>query len=111
VEKGQPVILINLKIQIKPERRDDWLTNIKRYTDAVREEPGNLSFDCYESLDSPNEFSIIEGFASGAAGEAHVQTEHFKEFLTWFPTVIAGAPKIINTEVPGDDWSSMAEFE
>lgn len=105
------MILINLKIRIRSERRDDWLANIKRYTDAVRQEPGNISFDCYESIETPNEFSIIEGFESPEAGDRHVQTDHFKEFLAWFPTVIAGAPKIINTEVPGDGWSSMSEFE
>ena len=105
------MILINLKIQIRPDRRDDWLANIKRYTDAVRQEPGAVSFDCYESIETPNEFSIIEGFESREAGDRHVQTDHFKEFLVWFPTVIASAPKIINTEVPGEGWASMSEFE
>ena len=105
------MILINLKIRIRPERRDDWLANIKRYTDAVREEPGSLSFDCYESIETPNEFSIIESFATNAAGEVHVQTDHFKEFLEWFPTVIAAAPKIVNTHVTGDGWTTMSEFE
>ena len=103
------MILINLKIQIKPDRRDDWLAHIKRYIDAVREEDGNLSFDCYESLDTPNEFSIIEGFASKDAGEVHVQTEHFKDFLVWFPTVIGSAPLIVNTEVSGG-FARMNEF-
>ena len=61
------------------------------------------------SSDLPNEFSIVEGFASKAAGDAHVQTDHFKDFLVWFPTVIGTAPQIINTEVP-DGWSRMHEF-
>lgn len=105
------MILINLKIRINPDRREEWLKNIERYTAAVREEPGNLSFDCYESLDVPDEFSIIECFASPEAGDVHVKTDHFKDFLVWFPTMIAGAPQIINTEVPGDDWSRMSEFD
>jgi quinol monooxygenase YgiN len=105
------VILINLKIQIKAEQRETWLANIKSYTDAVREEAGNLSFDVYRSLDDADAYSIIEGFTSKEAGESHVQTAHFKEFLEWFPTVIASAPKIINTEIPGHDWSTMSEFE
>ena len=66
------------------------------------------SFDVYESVDSPNEFSIVEGFTSKAAGDAHVKTDHFKDFLVWFPTVIGTAPQIINTEVDG--WSRMNEF-
>jgi quinol monooxygenase YgiN len=105
------VILINLKIQIKPEQREVWLANINGYADAVREEAGNVFFDVYQSLEGSEEYSIIEGFASKEAGESHVQTTHFKDFLVWFPTVIAAAPKIINTEIPGDDWSTMSEFE
>lgn len=103
------MILIVLKIQIRPDRRDVWLERIAKYTAAVRDEPGNLSFDVYESIDAPNEFSIVEGFASKEAGDAHVQTEHFKDFLVWFPTVIGTAPQIVNTQVDG--WNRMSEFD
>jgi quinol monooxygenase YgiN len=103
------MILIVMKIDINPDRREDWLAGIKRYTQAVRQEPGNLSFDCFESIDAPNQFAFVEGFASKEAGEVHVQTEHFEEFVAWFPGVLAGAPKIINTEVPGE-WSVMSEL-
>jgi quinol monooxygenase YgiN len=103
------MILINLKIQIRPDRREEWLDRITRYMKDVREEPGCKSFDVYESIDAPNQFSIIEGFASKEAGEAHVQTDHFKDFLVWFPTVIGSAPLILNTEVPGD-FAPMGEF-
>jgi quinol monooxygenase YgiN len=104
------MILIVLKIQIRADRRDVWLDRIGRYTKAVRDEPGCLSFDVYESIEAPNEFSVVEGFASKAAGDAHVQTDHFKDFLVWFPTVIGTAPMIINTEVPGEGFARMNEF-
>ena len=104
------MILVVLKIQIRPDRRDVWLERIDKYTAAVRDEPGCRSFDVYESLDAPNEFAIVEGFASKEAGDAHVQTDHFKDFLVWFPTVIGAAPMIINTEVPGEGFAPMNEF-
>lgn len=103
------MILIVLKVQIRPDRRDVWLERIAKYTAAVREEPGNPSFEVYESLEAPNEFAIVEGFPSKEAGDAHVQTDHFKDFLVWFPTVIGAAPQIINTQVDG--WSRMSEFD
>jgi quinol monooxygenase YgiN len=103
------MILINLKIQIRADRRDEWLDRITRYMKAVREEPGNNSFDVYESIDSPNEFSIIESFKDQEAGGAHCQTDHFKDFLVWFPTVIGAAPLILNTEVQ-NDFAPMGEF-
>jgi quinol monooxygenase YgiN len=103
------MILINLKIQIRADRREEWLDRITRYMKDVRDEPGCSSFDVYESIDAPNQFSIIESFASKEAGEAHVQTDHFKDFLVWFPTVIGTAPLILNTEVSGD-FAPMGEF-
>jgi quinol monooxygenase YgiN len=103
------MILINLKIQIRADRRDEWLDRITRYAKACRDEPGCKSFDVYESIESPNEFSIIECFESQEAGGSHVQTEHFKDFLVWFPTVIGAAPLIINNEVQ-NDFAPMGEF-
>ena len=103
------MIHITLKIPIRADRREEWLDRITRYAKDCRDEPGCLSFDVYESIDAPNEFSIIEGFASQEAGGAHVQTDHFKDFLVWFPTVIGSAPLIVNTEVPGD-FAPMNEF-
>ena len=103
------MILINLKIQIRADRRDEWLDRITSYAKACRDEPGCKSFDVYESVESPNQFSIIESFESQEAGGAHVQTEHFKDFLVWFPTVIGAAPLILNTEVP-NDFAPMGEF-
>jgi len=103
------MILINLKIQIRADRRDEWLDRITRYAKACRDEPGNNSFAVYESIESPNEFFVIESFKDQEAGGAHVQTEHFKDFLVWFPTVIGSAPLIINTEVQ-NDFAPMGEF-
>jgi hypothetical protein len=38
-----------------------------------------------------------------------VATDHFKDFLVWFPTVIGTAPMILNTEV-SNDFAPMGEF-
>lgn len=103
------MIHITLKIPIRADRRDEWLDRITRYAKACRDEPGCLSFDCYESIESPNEFSIIEAFEGPSAGEAHCQTDHFKDFLVWFPGLLAGTPQIINTTVDG--WNRMSEFD
>jgi quinol monooxygenase YgiN len=103
------MIHITLKIPIRADRRDEWLDRIGKYAKACRDEPGCLSFDCYESIETPNEFSIIEAFEGPAAGEAHCQTDHFKDFLVWFPGLIGGTPQIINTTVDG--WNRMSEFD
>jgi quinol monooxygenase YgiN len=103
------MILIVVQMPIRADRRDEWLVGITRYTDAVRGEPEGPEFECFQSIETPDTFLLVEAFASRAAGERHVQTDHFKEFMTWLPTVIAAPPRIINVEVP-EGWSAMAEL-
>ncbi|MGH9042115.1 MAG: putative quinol monooxygenase [Acidimicrobiia bacterium] len=102
------MIFIVLKVPIRPEERETWLEGIARYAAAVRAEPGNIEFNVFESIDAPNQFSIVEAFASPEAGDAHVQTEHFKEFFEWVPKTLAAPPDIINTTVDG--WNTMHEL-
>jgi quinol monooxygenase YgiN len=102
-------MLINLRLTVLADRRDDWLAGIRRYTAAVRSEPGGPSFEFFESLDEPNEFAIIESFSSSEAGDRHVATAHFREFIDFLPSVLAAQPKIINVEVGQDEWSTMSE--
>lgn len=104
------MIFIVLKVDIRSDKRDDWLAGIARYTADVRQEPGSIAFDCFESLDTPNQFSIIEWFADSDAGAAHVATDHAKAFFAWFPSVIMATPKIVYQELEGG-WSEMAEVK
>jgi quinol monooxygenase YgiN len=103
------VILIVLKVKIKPVKRDEWIAGIRKYTDDVRAEPGNISFDYYEKADDPDEFAIIETFADGAAGAAHVATEHATNFFAWMPAMITERPRINYQDLDGEAWSEMAE--
>ena len=103
------MILIVVKMPILSDRRDEWLAGVRRYTEAVRNEPGGPEFTCYESLDGGDQFVAVEGFASREASDQHVQTDHFKEFIAWLPSVLADAPRIINVEVDG--WSEMSELK
>jgi Uncharacterized conserved protein len=105
------MIFIALKVDIRPDKREDWLAGIARYTADVRQEPGNIAFDCFESLDMPNRFSVLESFADSDAGAAHVATDHAKAFFAWFPSVITETPKIVYQELPGEGWSEMAEVK
>ncbi len=103
------VILIVLKAQIRPEKRDEWLAGIKQYTADVRQEPGNVSFDYYENCEAPNEFAIVEVFADSDAGSAHVATDHAKKFFEFMPAMISKKPQINYQALDGEAWSEMAE--
>lgn len=103
------MILIVLKARIRPEKRDEWLAGIDKYTADVRSEPGNVSFDYYENAQDRNEFVIVEVFADGEAGEAHVATDHAQAFFGAMPAWVAERPKINYQDLDGDAWSEMAE--
>ena len=52
---------------------------------------------------------LVEAFASSQAGQAHVNSEHFRTAMAWMPDLVAKTPEIIHVEVPQDGWSQMGE--
>jgi quinol monooxygenase YgiN len=62
-------------------------------------------------VDNPDEFVLVEAFRDREAGEAHVQSDHFKKAMASMPDAISDRPEIVNVEVPGDGWTRMAELQ
>ena len=105
------MIFIVIRIDVRPEKRDDFVAGITRYSARVREEPGNLVFDCFAGLENPDQFSVIANYVDQAAGEAHVSSEHAQWFFGWLPSVVASVPRIVYQELPGAGWSEMGEVK
>ncbi|MFI6458173.1 putative quinol monooxygenase [Streptosporangium amethystogenes] len=104
------MIFIAVKFTVRPERAEEWLSLVDDFTQATRNEPGNVFFEWSRSVEVPGQFVLLEAFASPAAGEAHVNSEHFRTAMAWMPELITKTPEIINVEVPGEGWSRMAEL-
>ncbi|MEW2574768.1 putative quinol monooxygenase [Streptomyces syringium] len=104
------MIFIVVKFTVRPERSDEWLTLVDDFTQATRQEPGNVFYEWSRSVDNPHQFVLVEAFKDVRAGEEHVNSEHFKTAMAWMPDVIAKTPDIINVEVPGTGWGPMAEL-
>jgi len=105
------MIFIVVKFQVRPEHSEDWLERLRPFTQSTRAEPGNLWFDWSRSVDDVNEFVLVEAFRDGAAGAAHVGTAHFQDAMKLMATMLASTPRIVNGELPGEDWSRMGELE
>ncbi|TDP91060.1 putative quinol monooxygenase [Labedaea rhizosphaerae] len=105
------MIFIVVKFTAKPEHADQWLARVDEFTQATRAEPGNLFFEWSRSVDDPNTFVLVEAFADGDAGAAHVQSDHFKAGIATLSSLVASTPQIVNVEAPGDGWSVMAEVQ
>jgi len=104
------LIFITAKFRVRPEDADRWPEISRPFTEATRAEQGCLWFDWSRSLDDPAEYVLVEAFADGDAGAAHVQSDHFQAARRDLPAHLAETPCIVNAEVPGSGWSELGEL-
>src|SRR6202453_142626 len=102
-----PMILINIKMQIRPEKMDEWLVLADSYAKDVNSEEGCLFFQFARSLANDNEFVCIEGFRDADAGAAHVKHSYAKDFFDTAPDLVAVQPQIIYIDTPHDGFRPM----
>lgn len=104
------MIFIVAKFTVRPEYSDQWLERVRSFTEATRQEPGNLWFDWSRSVEDPNQYVLIEAFRDAVAGAEHVHSEHFQQAIRDTPRLLVRTPEIVNVEVPGTDWSQLTEM-
>jgi quinol monooxygenase YgiN len=105
------MIFITAKFSVKAEDAETWPDIADEFTQATRNEPGCLWFEWSRSVESPNEYVLVEAFRDADAGGQHVNSEHFKKAQSDLPQHLLETPKIVNFEVPQDDWSRLGEME
>ncbi|MEV0201857.1 putative quinol monooxygenase [Nonomuraea sp. NPDC050691] len=104
------MIFITAKFRVLPEHADRWPEITAEFTRATRAEPGCLWFDWSRSLDDPHEYVLVEAFRDNEAGAAHVTSEHFRTAQSTLPPHLAETPRIVNADVPRQDWSELGEM-
>jgi quinol monooxygenase YgiN len=104
------LIFITAKFRIRPEDADAWPEISRSFTEATRAEPGCLWFDWSRSLETPDEYVLVEAFADDEAGAAHVGSDHFAAARRELPPHLAETPRIVNAVVPGTQWSELGEL-
>ena len=105
------MILINIKMQIRPEKMDQWLALADSYAKDVNSEDGCLFFQFARSLTDDNEFVCIEGFTDAEAGGTHVKQPYVKRFFDAAPDLVATQPQIIYIDTPHDGFGPMGEIQ
>lgn len=109
-EAEPAMIFIVVKFPVKPDLADSWPSIVADFTAGTRAEPGNLFFEWSRSIEDPNTYVLVEGFADGAA-EAHVKSPHFAQAMQDLPDAITARPEIISlSDVPQDGWGEMGEL-
>jgi quinol monooxygenase YgiN len=104
------MIFIVVKFRPKPEHVEDFPQLTAEFTQATRNEPGNMWFDWSRSLEDPSEYVLVEGFRDGDAGKEHVTADHFKKFVAEAPGWLSSTPLIISREIDATGWSEMGEM-
>jgi quinol monooxygenase YgiN len=105
------MILINLKMQIRPEKMDEWLALADSYAKDVNSEDGCLFFQFSRSLNDDNEFVCIEGFKDADAGGTHVKQPYVQRFFDIASDLVAAQPQIIYIDTPHDGFGPMGEIK
>jgi quinol monooxygenase YgiN len=103
------MILVVVKHHVRSKYADEWPSLVEEFTSSTRAEPGNISFDWYRSPEDPNLWVLVEVFRDAEAGEAHVQSAHFKAATEQLPHLLAGIPEVIHVDAAGDGWSRVSE--
>ncbi|WP_151952517.1 putative quinol monooxygenase [Brevibacterium sp. Marseille-P9724] len=101
---------IVVKFPVKPESAEEWPAIVAEFTEATRQEEGNLWFEWSCSLADPNEYVLVEAFTDEGA-EPHVTSEHFAKGLEAMRPHLSATPKIVSRQVDGEGWDEMGELK
>jgi len=71
------------KITVDSARLPDYLVALKSQMEsALKHEEGVLAYSAVQEKNNPARITIVETYASVAAYESHIQTDHFRKYKT-----------------------------
>jgi quinol monooxygenase YgiN len=88
-----------VRVSIRPEQRDRWLELVRVNAAQTRAEEGCESYVISEDVELPNNFVLVERWASLEAQYDHFRTREFGELMGALGDVIAGPPEVSIHEV------------
>ena len=105
------MILITLRLPVRPELVDRWTPIAEQYARDVNDEPGCIFFEWSRSLADPTVFIATEGFANQEAGEAHMKTAHVPALMEAACDFVRETPSVIYIDAPGSNgYVEMSEI-
>lgn len=84
-----------------PENADEYGAALQRLAEATRTESGCLFFDVFRSVERPERFVTLEGYADGAALTAHQSSDHFQKIVLdeLVPLMRTGDARVYGTPI------------
>lgn len=88
------MIIINAKVKINENSREDYLKMMDELVSASQQEKGNLFYHHYEDVSERNSFVVVENYKDQQAVEEHNHSEHFKAFSENIGKYVKAEPTI-----------------
>lgn len=79
-----------VRINVKPDRVEDFLDAFRLNYEGTIKEPGNVRFDVLQDPEDETRFTIYEVFRSAEAVDEHRKTEHYKETVARLDDIMIG---------------------
>ncbi len=88
------MMIINAKIKILEEKRDEYLKLMESLVEETRKEDGVLYYSNFEDVQERNTFVVVENYIDEAAINSHMESPHFQNFNNKVKEYVAEEPVI-----------------
>jgi quinol monooxygenase YgiN len=90
------------ELRCEADNRERVRQLVLQFVEPARLEDGCLYYDLYQTIDDPNTFFIIDGWASQDAMDAHANNDHVAEIMKdLHPLLVFGPHLTLSTRVSG----------
>ncbi len=75
------MIIVTLRMTVRPGRRNDLAETIRGMLEPTRVERGCISYCLYEDIENKNTFTLVEEWKTRDDLEKHVRTDNYRRLL------------------------------
>ena len=87
------MIIINVRTQVRPDKRDEFLAAIEQETPISRDFPGCISYVWSEQLGAANQFALYEEWETRQSFDAYRNSAHFQYLMPTFTAFFSDSPQ------------------
>lgn len=88
------MIIVHAYMQVRPDKRSEFLKGVHALLEASRAEEGNFSYDLYQDTEKPDQYAMVELWSGLEAAGSHNGSEHFQAFSANAQEWLAAPPEI-----------------
>lgn len=79
-EETEALIIIHAVFQVRPDRKAQFLEEVKPLIAETKQEAGCISYDLFQHTEQENVYIMVETWKDSDAVSSHNASSHFKAF-------------------------------